>query len=983
MKKIYCLVITLLSAVVFSNAQIIQSFPHIEDFEAQANCPGSCNAACNFTNGWLNETGDDGNWITDNGGTSSGSTGPSIDHTLKTTTGKYLYFETSSPCYPNRVANLRTPQIDLSGTNAVQFEFWWHMYGATQGTLGVWVSNNNGATYTQVWGDTTDNQDLWQKGTVDLSSYTGDTIYVRFRGVSTSSHTSDMAIDDIRIYDLLPIDAGVTSIDTPSTPYCTLPPSSNVHATIQNFGTDTLFSTDIAWEVNGTPQTTYSWSGMLLQNQKVSVNIGSAAIVPNDIIKAWTTNPNMTNEFASGAGNDTISQNVGAPALNGTYTLGGGLANFPTFDSAITALNTYGVCGPVVINVNPGQYNERVSIGNIAGSSATNTVTFDGLNRDSVLLWDGTSTSVANYVVELNGATYITFRNMGIRNTSPTYKYVVHFSGPSDFITFDNNYLYNDSTYTTTSTNSCIVYSGTSSENTRLTFTNNVLVGGSYGFYMYGTSTTSLSDFLRIEGNTIKPGYYGMRLYYQNAPKVRNNVIDMSYSSYTGTMYAIYEQYCDNASEITGNIINSLRSQASYGIYLGNNDGTSINKGLIANNMIAVGDTNSTSTNYGIYLTNTGHQNIYNNSINDLNNGTNSRGVYITGGGLINFVNNNISGFNGYNFYLNSSFAITESDHNNFYNKNGNVGYFNANQATLAAWQSASGFDANSLSADPQFYAPNDLHTCAAALDGAGKVLSLVTMDIDGNTRNTSTPDIGADEFAAMVGSFLGPDTAICAGDSITIGVFVPGTYLWTPTGDTTGTITVGPGTYSVISSTVCGSGTDAITINTLPSPTASFNAAQSFLTYTFTNTSTNATSYYWDFGDGTNSTATNPLPHVYPTDSTYTVTLIAYGDCGNDTTTMQVTPNTVGLDEFAFTNGVVISPNPNNGQFAVSLTLTDNESVKMEVIDIAGKLVYTENLSGKEGQNTVNVNLANAKGVYFVKLTSKLGTAIERVVIK
>ncbi|MBL4585966.1 MAG: M4 family metallopeptidase, partial [Flavobacteriales bacterium] len=51
-----------------------------------------------------------------------------------------------------------------------------------------------------------------------------------------------------------------------------------------------------------------------------------------------------------------------------------------------------------------------------------------------------------------------------------------------------------------------------------------------------------------------------------------------------------------------------------------------------------------------------------------------------------------------------------------------------------------------------------------------------------------------------------------------------------------------------------------------------------------FTNLSNNGASYFWNFGDGETSTSVNP-DHVYSSNGTYTVTLIADGDnCGMDT---------------------------------------------------------------------------------------------------
>lgn len=65
--------------------------------------------------------------------------------------------------------------------------------------------------------------------------------------------------------------------------------------------------------------------------------------------------------------------------------------------------------------------------------------------------------------------------------------------------------------------------------------------------------------------------------------------------------------------------------------------------------------------------------------------------------------------------------------------------------------------------------------------------------------------------------------------------------------------------------------------------PSAGFSSAQSstnYLSYTFTNSSTNATSYEWDFGDGSTSTEESPT-HVYATHKIYTVKLTAKNESG------------------------------------------------------------------------------------------------------
>ena len=112
------------------------------------------------------------------------------------------------------------------------------------------------------------------------------------------------------------------------------------------------------------------------------------------------------------------------------------------------------------------------------------------------------------------------------------------------------------------------------------------------------------------------------------------------------------------------------------------------------------------------------------------------------------------------------------------------------------------------------------------------------------------------------------------------------------------------PGIYSVtlIATNEAGSTTlvqeNLITVNGAPTPV--FGSSTSGLTATFTNGTTGATSYSWNFGDGSAAvTQTNPA-HTYATDGTYTVTLTATNACGSGTTTHTVMVTSLPIANFS-----------------------------------------------------------------------------------
>ncbi len=92
----------------------------------------------------------------------------------------------------------------------------------------------------------------------------------------------------------------------------------------------------------------------------------------------------------------------------------------------------------------------------------------------------------------------------------------------------------------------------------------------------------------------------------------------------------------------------------------------------------------------------------------------------------------------------------------------------------------------------------------------------------------------------------------------------------------------------------------------------ASFQYATEDLTVSFTNLSSNATDYWWDFGDGT-STAEGQPEHTFSMPGNYSVCLIATNDCSSDTVCSAITVCSKPIADFTYTItelGVTFSDN-------------------------------------------------------------------------
>lgn len=209
----------------------------------------------------------------------------------------------------------------------------------------------------------------------------------------------------------------------------------------------------------------------------------------------------------------------------------------------------------------------------------------------------------------------------------------------------------------------------------------------------------------------------------------------------------------------------------------------------VANNMISLGDAQTTNTEFiGVWnnSTSTGVLNIYNNSISI--SGTAASGALPTYGFLrgnnvaaaitspIDFRNNIVSnirtGGTGKNYAIGNQsttpsttgWGLNASNFNILNATNtATVGLWGSTDATFNAWRVAASSDANSFSAVPLVFVntvTGDLHlnmgVTATPIESGGATIAAVTTDFDAQSRpgpvgsvngGATSPDLGADEF--------------------------------------------------------------------------------------------------------------------------------------------------------------------------------------------------------------------------------------------
>ena len=210
-----------------------------------------------------------------------------------------------------------------------------------------------------------------------------------------------------------------------------------------------------------------------------------------------------------------------------------------------------------------------------------------------------------------------------------------------------------------------------------------------------------------------------------------------------------------------------------------------------------------------------------------------------------------------------------------------------------------------------------------------------VTQQVSLNTTNIPTIVAGVNQ-------------TICAGESITLTATGGVSYVWS-NGVTNGqsfapTVTT---TYTVTGTDANGcTATSTVTITVNPIPTANFTAdvteGDPVLGVTFTNTSTDATGYIWDFGNGSNPIATGSSANqngTFTNPGVYTVELTATNGNCTDSFSMPIT--VFGLPGVEIYIPNVFTPDNNKVNDEFFIDVKNGKTIQVVIYNRWGNVMY------------------------------------------
>jgi len=162
---------------------------------------------------------------------------------------------------------------------------------------------------------------------------------------------------------------------------------------------------------------------------------------------------------------------------------------------------------------------------------------------------------------------------------------------------------------------------------------------------------------------------------------------------------------------------------------------------------------------------------------------------------------------------------------------------------------------------------------------------------------------------------------------------------------------------------------------------TAGFDKSIENGMYQFTDTSHNATSWYWDFGDGYFSTVQNPK-HAFFVDDTVQVCLTVTGGCGSDTYCQTFKPSLTSVNQNLFENEIYLYPNPATNRVFIMSKGVKPGHLTADIYNALGMVINKVDFNNADGEKSFDVS-GLSSGVYYVHLKSGRFVSVKKLIVQ
>jgi PKD repeat protein len=464
--------------------------------------------------------------------------------------------------------------------------------------------------------------------------------------------------------------------------------------------------------------------------------------------------------------------------LSGSYTIDNSKAasstNYKSFRSAICDLdsgkrydggtaNGKGVSGAVKFVVSNTTYFEQNIITPVSGASSTNTITFTsndtGNTGKAILAWYFPSGPAPDdYVLKISGASFINISLINLyvatKGTSANFINILTLEHAVSNINVYRCRFTNSGTFLTRGIYS---YNDQNTTDSNKVFLSNIFTSVYQGILMKTNGYTQSSSYDKktiIKDNTID----SIASIFTDARFQDNLIFDnnsvLAPGSFVSGDHSLYLYQSKNLISISGN---KLRGR-DYCVFLDTVSGNASSYALISNNTLYGGTK-------GLFVLSGSNLNIYHNNIYSATTRYwNPRAVDISFYSKnVNFVNNIvqakslISGQRTVAIYIDSAYNLAKSDNNNYFScrfnnvKDSLAQIGSTRIELLTGWQSITGKDKNSIVSNPNLGLASNLVTGNTGLISKGTPLSSVKYDIQGKSRSTTAPTIGAYELVTIL----------------------------------------------------------------------------------------------------------------------------------------------------------------------------------------------------------------------------------------